>query len=366
VNDSLLITVAGVIGLLMGALYGISGFGEPGKTDDFAKDRRVKSLIWLVGGAVGTFAVDWNLMSPGGLTPAQRGLLTGTYMLAAVVTALAVILLIAFSIYLTVHARGRDKPFFRGRAGELVLEFVYFGYRYYRAKLDQLDKEAANASDSAVSLGALGVALSTVMMTAALERAQPNIDQRERFIDEVMSAIENTVKLFGGGVPGLELRTNYMVKVGQDGLAGHTPMFVEGALQRYDGFLVLRRYRDGMVAAVCVPLERDALSTTLLPGAPTSVAEHAACLLNPKKLSFRKGVPKGVQADVRAYFKDAPYASVLSVPLIWGRDVVGVVNIESNHVEIVGKGPDMIKRIGHALAPYSVILGELVHRAEEI
>jgi hypothetical protein len=53
------------------------------------------------------------------------------------------------------------------------------------------------------------------------------------------------------------------------------------------------------------------------------------------------------------------------VPLIWERGVVGVVNVESNHVDIVDKGSDMVTRIGNALAPYCVILGELVHRAEE-
>ncbi len=364
-SDPILQFLAGVTGVLMGVLFGVSGFADAGHTDDLSKNQRVKNLLWLVGGATGVLLVDWKLLSPGDISPLERAILVGCYVGCALIAALITVVLISVSIFLTVKRRATDKPFFRGRAGELVLEYISYGYRFYRTRLDKMDQEAAKTADPAQSLGALGIALATVMATTALDRVHPDAAHRETFIDQVLAAMEDTVKLFGAGLPDLELRTNYMVRVSEGDLGAVVPIFASNPLGEYDGFLVLRRYRDGVAIAVGLPLEREERSTRLLPGAPTCVAQRAACHLHPRKLNFRSGVSGPIRSAVKDYFKDVPYVSVLSVPLIWNRAVVGVVNIESNHIDVVDKGPDMIKRIGHALAPFCVVLGELVARAEE-
>jgi hypothetical protein len=348
----------------MGFLYALSGFGDSGKSDDLSKNFRTKNLKWLAGGAASTFVLDWNILSAHSLTAEGRGELLAIYLLVAVVTLLMTIGTIAALIHLNIQKRARSHALFRGRAGELMMDYVHFGYRYYRTKLDQIEKDASEDSDVAKALSALGVGLSSVMAATALDRAEPRRVVREKFIDEVLTSIESTVKLFADGQPDLELSTNYMARLAHDKLKDAVPLFVERPLAAYSGFLVLRRYRDGSGANVCIPLELDSQSATLLPGAPMSVAECEATLLDPRKLRFRDGVSTLVQEKVRDYFRDASYASVLSVPLIWEREVVGVVNIESNQVDLVNRGPDMIRRIGQALGPYSVALGELVHRAE--
>jgi hypothetical protein len=362
-NDLLLF--AGAIGVSMGSLFAISGFTDAGKTDDLSKNQRVKNLAWLVGGAASVLLFNWKLLSPAEVTPAERATLMVTYALAAVIALFVVILIIAASIFNTVRARAAARAIFQGKAGELVLEYIQYGYRYYRARLDKLDQEAGQADDAAQSLAKLGEALATVMATTALDRTQPNAAQRELFIDQVLAAIEDTVKLFGSGVTDLKLRTNYMVKVSAASLAGTEPHFIDRPVEGYEGFLVIRRYRDGAAGAACLPLEPATRAAWVLPGAPASVFGRAACHMNLGKLKFGARVPATVRRQVEGFFKGAAYVSVLSVPLLWDRSVVGVVNVESNHVDVVNKGSDMIGRIGNALAPHCVILGELVHRAEE-
>lgn len=357
--------LAGVIGLAFGALYAISGFADAGKTDDLSKNQRVKNLLWLLGGAGAVLFGDWKLLSSTEIKPPDHVTLLACYLLGALLAAFGCIALISFLIALTIRARGIRRPQFRGRIWELVLEYMTYGYRYYRARLENLDKETVADTEAAQSVSELGKAVATVMATTAFVRRLDEPKQREIFIDQVLKAMEDTVKLFAAGVADLRLQTNYMIRVSAADLRSDAkPLFVDEPLTDYDGFLVVRRYRDGKSNPTCIPLETAARATRVLPGAPMCWADRTACHLNTRKLNFNSGVPSPIKAQVKDFFKDAPYDSVLSVPLILERNVVGVVNVESNRVDVVDKGADMVGRIGDALAPFCVILGDLVLKAE--
>jgi hypothetical protein len=305
---------AGAIGLVLGVLYALSGFADAGKTDDLSKNQRVKNLLWLLGGAGAVLLGDWSLLSPAEITPQERAALVSTYAFCAVSAAVGGIVLIAVVIALTIRDRGTRKPQFKGRVGELVLDYITYGYRYFRTQLENLDKEVSVSADAAQSMSELGKAVATVMTTTALDRMLSDQRQRETFIDQVLDAMEQTVKLFASGVHNLELQTNYMVRVTAGDLGQVQPLFVDEPLDNYDGFLILRRYRTGMKNLTCLPLETAARAKHVLPGAPTSVAKQSSCQINPRKLSFESAVPVPLQKQVKDFFRDANYASVLSVP----------------------------------------------------
>ena len=354
---------AGLIGILMGFLYAVSGFTDPGKVEEFSKNPRVKNLIWLLGGAGGVFLLDWKIMAPEDVDAHLRGALMFSYALCAIGAAIIVILGMSCFIFLSTEGLARRNPCLIGRSGDLVLEYISYGYRAYRTRQEKLEAAGEAGGGGPEALSAVGSTLSVLISATARDRGRGDPVQRDLLIDQALLAIESTVKLFATGVPNLELRTNYMAVAPFVRLGTTRQRFVADAPQPDTKFLVLRRYRDQLAEAFAIPIA--AVSEKQLPGAPIAAADGQACLLNPKRLSFRKGVPKATRDQVKAFFKGAGYGSVLSVPLIWERDVVGVVNVESNHIDLVGKGSDMSRRIGIALAPFCVVLGELVRRAEE-
>lgn len=363
-DQQILIALAALIGTVMGFLFATSGFADQGKSDDLSKNPRVKNLIWLIGAGGAVFLADWKIMSGGGVDPALRGQLVFAYVAAAVVLAVVTIAFISAIIYLSVRAAARHNPALRDYAGELVVQYVSFGLRAYRTLRAEFEIKAGESLSAAEALRTSGSTLSILFAAVALDRKQSDHRLRDQFIDQTLEAIEDTVKLFAPKGADLQLQTNYMVRVPQDGLNGLAPHFAPDPLDSYEAFLILRRYRQGGNPPVALPICKPQPPRSQLPGAPMAVVTQRACLLNTAKVTFKPGVPAKVQKDIRAFFRDVHYASVLSLPIIWDREVIGVVNIESDQVDLVGRGADMVARIGSALAPYSVVLGELVSRRD--
>jgi hypothetical protein len=370
--ETVLIVIAGIVGFVFGLLFAVSGWTDSGKTDDFSKTVRVKNFLWLIGGVVTVVFGDWKVV----VSSTQedvKGWMLLAYLAGAMGAAILGVLAIAITIALTASARKKSHPSFGDRTGELVLEYIQYGYRYYRGQLDRIDKEVATAAALAASqslstpqsLQESGKLLATLIAvtTSARDEADPNL--LERYIDQVLIGIEDTVKLFASNVRGLRLRTNYMVEIVQ-AQVDVTPMFASGPLDKYRGFLRLRRYRDREVGPICLPVETKTRAIRILPGAPACVFKQSACLINTKDLKFESGVPKAVQTEVKKFFNTKPYASVLSVPVILGTRVIGVANVESSHIDVVDLGFDMVERIADALVPFCMVLGELVNRTEEL
>lgn len=370
--ETVLIVIAGVVGVVLGLLFAVSGYTDSGKTDDLSKNVRVKNFLWLIGGVFAVILGDWSVLTST-MKEDVKGEMLLAYLGGAMVAALLGVLLIAISIAHTARTRARQNPGFGNRTSELVLEYIQYGYRYYRGQLERLDKEVAAADALAASqalstpqsLQESGKLLATLIAVTSLAHDEEDPDVLERYIDQVLIGIEDTVKLFASNVKGLRLRTNYMVEIAEAQL-DVDPMFVSGQLNKYRGFLRLRRYRDRTVGPVCLPVEPPTRANRVLPGAPACVFRQSACLINRRDLKFESGVPKTVQADVRRFFNAQTYDSVLCVPVILGTRVIGVVNVESSHIDVVGLGFDMVERIADALVPFCMVLGELVSRTEEL
>jgi hypothetical protein len=353
--------IPGAIGLIMGILFGISGFDDGGKTADLSKNQRTKNFLWIVGGATSVLLADWKLLANDANT--DRSQLLIAYLIGAVGGAGGTILLITIAIAVSISRRGTRQPVFRHQALTIVMDYLKFGYRGYQQGVAALEARAQSATPENV-LRETGRALSLIIASAALARNSNDPAIRSDTIDRVLGAIEDTVKLFAVDVQDLELQTNYMELIPRDRLGGKKPLFLEDAVDRHEAFLVTRRYRTGASGTAFLPLYSSMTRKLPLPGAPACAISRKAVVLNTRKIDMPAGLSKDVQTDIRNFFKDVWYLSVLSVPLVSGRDVVGVVNIEANYIDVVGKDTHMVSSIGAALAPHCLILGELVARGE--
>jgi hypothetical protein len=303
---------------------------------------------------------DWKLIVSAEVPP-DRGSMFATYLACALFAALIGLMGNAALIYFDLRRRAARYPMLHSHALGLIQDYLTYGYAHYRERRDKIVQGIAAEAVSPVSLSKFGKALATLVGITALDRSSAN-PPRDTFIDQTLDAIEQTVRLFSTQGDRLTLCCNYMAYVSGDKLGGAAPRFVDESLESYAGFLVLRRYRDDRKAPICLPIERPDRPRRVLPGAPTCVFSRSACHINTDRVAFEPGVPQRIKTEVKEFFRDASYVSVLSVPLTWEREVVGVVNIESNQIDIIGRGDDMVQQIGEALAPISLLLGELVHR----
>ncbi len=291
--------------------------------------------------------------------------MAASYVGCAIATAALVIIFQGTFIFFSVRSRAKTEPEFRGRSVEFLLDYIAYGFAYYKEALKEADRNLAANLDPLSALGELGSVVSTVIVHSAVARDGFNKELLYTGIDQSLTAIESTIQVMRGKTHDLKLKSNYMVLVPADKLGTSQSLFLENGTV-YEKLLAFRRYKDGVRLEIALPIERDARSLHVLPGAPSCVTERAATHINIKKLEFREGVSDGIKEQVAEYFRNASYSSVLSIPLIWGQELIGVVNIESSEIDIVGRGPDCIEAIGKALSPHCLILGELVHHHEEL
>jgi hypothetical protein len=360
---NLQIIVSGTLGVAFGLIYAISGFSDSSKSAELSKNPRAKNLVWLLGGAAGVILGDWKILSPDPKPPDRLSLFAG-YIIAAVATAIFCIVLIAILAALTVRAR--RNPDVRAKTLDLVLDYIHRGYAHFRARLKELDEAALEPAHASDVLSRAGEALAAIIALTARERAQPDSDQREHCITQILKAMEDTVKLFAAAGPQLKLKSNYMATINPAHLpASVQTLFTSNPPGGYASFLTLRRYRDGHRYDIALPVETANRLKHSLPGAPSSAAHHQARLLNAANLTFESEVSKVLRDQIKGFFKSVDYQSVLSVPLIWQSNVVGVANFDSNLIDLVDRGHDIVGQIGLALTPYSVLLGELIRLHED-
>ena len=97
---------------------------------------------------------------------------------------------------------------------------------------------------------------------------------------------------------------------------------------------------DEAQATVVVPLPASLGSA--LPGAPTACVsgDGTDVIDDTAKISFRPSVPKGIQEEITAYFRDNPFKSFASVRIIGAGVAVGVVNVDARATHVFGQSVD--------------------------
>lgn len=368
--DSIIPYISGAIGIAMGLLYAFSGFRDNQKSDVLQNNPRVKNFLWIVGGAVTVVFADWKILSQDEISTALRGKATLSYVACATVTMVVFLSAIAVGIYFNAKSRGSNNESMKRSAFQLLMIFLHHGYAKYLEKYSELDRNSTPEEiHNRENLAQYGKAVATSIAVCMRDSAA-GISREHRLgtIDNLLDAIENTVLLMSGGSRDLAIKTNYMVRVARQDLQRErapAPLFQFGDAARYERFLVLRRYKGSRGAQVCLPVEPKGGNEPILPGAPEAFSSGEYRIINSKSVNIEKGFPKNIKDDLSKYFKNAPYKSVMSLPISKGRKIIGILNIESNKVDILDQSDDMVDRIARAIQPYCLLLGEVVSSYEE-
>ena len=149
-------------------------------------------------------------------------------------------------------------------------------------------------------------------------------------------------------------------------------LFTFGDPGRYGHVLALRRRHNGvgedpLGQPILIPVDQASSGPDrLLPGAPQLVHGHEHVMIQPRRLVFAPGIPAETRTRVNAFFRALTCQSVLSLRLVVGSAVVGVLNIESSVPNMVGQGEAEVEAVLTIVKPFAAIVAYVVAQDENV
>lgn len=359
--------LAAIVGLAFGCLYALSGFRDSGKNDSLSDNPRLKNLQWLLLAGAAAFIADWDKITADPGEDRVRVMLV--YVESAATAALVVVGAVAIGIAFQARAWNRQQPSSRLDPWKLVIEYAHHGFGAYRRLLKEAEKAAADGAGKRVSrlheLAATNAGIIAAHIQAAQQYlGQPTLAGKGMIEKSLLDAMCNLVKAWAPDPTGLEINANYMLALpfGTTNAVQRASMrFTWGDQNRYGHLLVLAG-QTGISApySLTLPVEANRDSDMLLPGAPEAFATRESCIVNVDSLGLRKGIPRETRTEIERYFAQQKFKSFLSIVVMREGAATGVVNIDSNKLDIVGKGTRLENHIARALQPYCTLLGLVV------
>ncbi|MEI9904384.1 MAG: hypothetical protein WDN06_10725 [Asticcacaulis sp.] len=357
-----LLSLAVIVGVVLGALLAISGFGDAARPTTFWDHPRVKNLLWALGG-VGFLGILKPYQTKSAVDILD---LMSRYGISLTMAFVICIALITALIVVDAECAKPNRAALRGNGLHLALQYVAYGF----AKYNEAQKELLSTSTSALDKETLSKygGLVSVAMGEAHGADRSDKPELERKIARALQSIEDIIRLFDGSGAELKLNSNYMVQVPRDkvGSLGLVKFLPKVNNERYVHFLALRSYQTGEQKEVYLAIEPADRQAALLPGAPTAYSKRQADIINCKTVKFARQVPTTTKKLVEEFFSREDYASVLCLPLLSGSNAIGVVNVESNRKDVVGADPKLIDQIIPAVTPICLVLAELISRHERL
>ncbi|WP_146044242.1 hypothetical protein [Novacetimonas maltaceti] len=243
------------------------------------------------------------------------------------------------------------------------MTYMYHGYNKYRERVSSIMSSQNVSKEEIIPeiLDKVGKSIATAYAYARGALNRHDLEEIQGGTKKVMGAMADVVRLIAPNSDQLNINVNFMLKVPEPP-SDVPPEFMIHKKESYSSFLLLIRYDNGNGFRICLPLESSTKTNYSLPNAPACFAEGEPKLLNKNKIKFQNKVPKDVQEQVRKFFSESKYESVLSLPLCLAQgsnESIGVVNIESNRIDIIGNGSKQTLRIANSLAPLCLILATL-------
>jgi hypothetical protein len=357
------------IGGLLGLFFAFNGFGEPVKSTDLKDSTRVRNLIWVFTGAIGVLFADWGKLS--GETAPKAGSLLIFYLLGAiggtVVGLVMMIILIAWQIGKINQYRD---PTTQLSATGLIMDYLSYGYAHYREMVEKASQQAVQAVKQR-TLSRLGFEIEmrrTIAdlinsVTTVLAEPEVTATRKRQVIEDILEGVTTAVQKQAHDQ--LKLRANYMEFLpiaSANSKEKEAALFRFGDENRYTGLLVLKSpdYKSAEQTVV-IPVDGQTKDReTLLPGAPEAFVLQRAEIQNCDSIKFRKGVETKTVDEIKKYFSDAEYKSFASIPIPGSSGSRGVINIESDHKDLLDEGEEVAKRVCETLRPFSVLLSKIM------
>jgi len=377
-----------LVGLLVGAVLGLNGFGQPATPGAIGQSPRIKNLLWLFSGFLPALLLDFKKLG----LPQDYPLYwpVGGYGAGACLGAIGAIGWMVHSITRSVRAFNQQHPAAPIDAGELQREYLTYGKsrfeeRWHERKTSALKVEAQlvaerhaaaqeqTAAEAAARREAAATeerraldleadkliarcvyaALGHLALTEAIRKSSEGA-----LLDTIMDAILKVVSVHAG--TRLVLRGSYMayIPAADANRLRDQSLFTSDMPDHCVGYLQLRR-GGGLPVRKNIVLPVAAETECVLPGAPEAVAVMGIAIMNLREVGFRARVSQAVRREIQEYFRD-PYfetiESATSLVVQDGEAVLGVMNIESSAPDLLGRGPDAARAALARLQPLIALL----------
>lgn len=340
-------------------LFVFLGYPDEGKAKFLSHAPRVKNFAYVLTGGLATFLADWRLIAQN----YDRTKLFVLYELSAVCTTLIVLGAISGVIAISLYNKNRHRlPGAKIGIGHALLKFWAHGLPAFFDLWKQYDEEGGGDYRGG-SLPAIMRSLNGLMVAEKVYAAQPTDQTRSLLIEQILSGIVTAVLAQLPAGKGRNVRANYMKAIP---VLGATPEqlnkvhFAPNGLTGCSHLLLLERYAAGVFTPdFAIPVHTD--PKLRLPGAPETFKDGKPRANKALSLKFMKAskIPKAVRDEITSYMSNQAFRSFLSIRMMSGATIVGVVNIEAED-EVFDPGKKLTSYIGESLHPYCTILAYLV------
>jgi hypothetical protein len=342
--------------------------GDEGRTPNLKDNPRVKNLIYIGSALPTTLVADFGKLAG---KDAQFQI-TGYYLVSAFGTGFGVIIIFAIAFAVSAHMlKRRDATYRLISPLDLAMVYLHSGFAAYRqARADEIIKAQAKivpAHEALWNFNSLLVAEKRYLN----ERSEAT---RGFVINQVLTAMSTAAEAYLSHVPSVSFVANYMIAVPRDQATPEQLELIKFNSAPHEDLryiLVLMRYQDG-VTAPRISLPIRSARDYVLPGAPETFETLKPHTVTSRDYAFPRGsrIPRGIQDEIKAYFRVADFESFISLPLI--RDdtrCVGIVNIDSRGGDAFAEPPpagrrarvdDPVARLVKALQPHCTLLAYML------
>ena len=371
--------VVAAVAAVLAAVFAVIS-GEDGPDDQariWYKRARIKAFLFLLTGGGALLLLDMKgLVADPGVDKVK---IAGIFTLWAALAIVGLLTAGALVVLSETALTALQYPIFRRYLADLPVTFVVRGWeatRRIRADLftgiearRQDDLRAAEAARTAT----LGM-LAQIAMRVLRDIGRSDREQRAHMIDEIFTSVASVVRR-RAGEPAPRIALNYLaLRPFADVPEARRAdlLFTFGDVRRYAYVLALRRRHDGtgeepLGQPLLIPVDAAASGPSqLLPGAPQLVHGLEHVMIETRRLAFATGVPEETRLRVAAFFRALRCRSVLSLRLVVGSAVVGVLNIESSQTNMVGQGDEAVEDILTIVKPFAAILAYVVEQDENV
>lgn len=347
-----------MIGAFMGFVFVVSSWrGSATKSMDFRKDPRVKGFLYGLGGFLTTLIGDWKSLLGQDVNKIQLLVLYG---FPFILIGIGGVLLIALGIWIHL-LRNKEMLELRAQRFHLVLDYVTYGYRYYRAAYDRI-LENSRLSQRQNSLDRLRRLSGDAATNLAALILSPTAS-----VQDVLRNMCLIVKAQSRGAQVPDVNANLMIAVRFDGATDAQKKRLKFAFDeptRYGHLLALTEYAyDRGQERITLPVEDPVITPDwtdwTLPGAPEAFLRTSETVVNTNRLDFARNVPQTVRREMKQYFRGKGFKSFACLTVIGKGSLIGIVNIESS----CEFGSDEVENeIAKTMQPFCAVLSQIIQR----
>ena len=366
---------ATIIGLAIGIVYGFESWRGT-KTPGLKTSPRLKELRLVVVVLFLAAISDMRAVSP----DIQKPRFFSFYLVGFLIGAPLTIAAQSFSVWRYCRSVKRTNPhLYPIPPFRPVLDYIRYGYEYHETALKEAmekkrqDQFTAYQAFMQSFLSAYSKYMREVTPIVFRLRAHPDEETKKVVTKQLVRCIQGIVEAYRNrDEPGVEINANYMVAWPSASL----PIELRSRIvfdygepkDRYEYFLVLNEYaKDEGKEFFVLPVEgrtSGLFERQVLPGAPEAFLTGRAIVDDTSKITFRPDVPTDTKNQIQTYFRTKAFRSFASLRVDShdATERLGVVNIESSNLRVLGRSHSEQDYIILLIAPFLNLLGFLHKR----